>query len=308
MTGGRRARRSGPSSAPTPRAASRASRNAGSARTSTPAPPARTLHAELNEVCATLRANAAFLVVPTALGHRVRREGAADEGEAGHRRGERGHRSACSGPWPRCSPADAGVAVVQPDQNPVIVMSPSGTYQRAASRRSWRQPPPVAEQQRPRENVIDPGWSSGPRARPCGRRRPPHRRSPSSAGSHRSSGGAGRELVGSEPPRSVTHGAVVARASSSRSDTPSSSSSTAAAALRLLAAADHGHDDHSLPETPSELTVTTKLDGSPTRLTLGPVRFDQDRLKRGRRVMTRLVRGADGRMWTVHSRIEWRNP
>jgi hypothetical protein len=24
--------------------------------------------------------------------------------------------------------------------------------------------------------------------------------------------------------------------------------------------------------------------------------------------MTRLVRGADGRMWTVHSRIEWRNP
>lgn len=24
--------------------------------------------------------------------------------------------------------------------------------------------------------------------------------------------------------------------------------------------------------------------------------------------MTRLVRGADGRMWTVHSRVEWRNP
>ena len=24
--------------------------------------------------------------------------------------------------------------------------------------------------------------------------------------------------------------------------------------------------------------------------------------------MTRLVRGADGRMWTVRSQIEWRNP
>ena len=116
--------------------------------------PCATLHAELNEVCATLRANAAFLIVPSALGM-------AFAGKVLLTKAKLAIAAASVatigliGTMATVFSGGPGVAVVQPDQNPVIVMSPSGTSS-GQLQEIVAAPPPVAEQQRPRENMIAP--------------------------------------------------------------------------------------------------------------------------------------------------------
>jgi len=116
------------------------------------------LHTELNEVCATLRANAGFLVVPAALGLTFAGKvfltkaklalAAASVATVG-----------LFGTMAAVFNGGAGVAVVQPDQNPVIAMETSGSASAEHSQELVAAPPPAAEQQRvqPQENVVNPG-------------------------------------------------------------------------------------------------------------------------------------------------------
>lgn len=118
------------------------------------------LHAELNEVCATLRANAAFLVVPAALGLTFAGKvlltkakmalAAASVATIG-----------LVGTMAAVFSGGPGVAVLQPDQNPVVALDLSGSTSSEHSRGLVvaDPPPPAQEPQRekPRENVVNPG-------------------------------------------------------------------------------------------------------------------------------------------------------
>ncbi|WP_439662505.1 sigma-70 family RNA polymerase sigma factor [Lentzea sp. HUAS TT2] len=115
------------------------------------------LHTELNEVCATLRSSAAYLVVPSTLG-------LAFAGKVLFTKAKLAFAAASVatvglfGTMAAVFNGAAGVAVLQPDQNPVIAMNTSGS---ASSQHSQElvvaQPPPRLNQERQQENVINPG-------------------------------------------------------------------------------------------------------------------------------------------------------
>ena len=115
------------------------------------------LHTELNEVCATLRSSAAYLVVPSTLG-------LAFAGKVLFTKAKLAFAAASVatvglfGTMAAVFNGAAGVAVLQPDQNPVIAMNTSGS---ASSQHSQElvvaQPPPRVNQERQQENVINPG-------------------------------------------------------------------------------------------------------------------------------------------------------
>ncbi|SFR16889.1 RNA polymerase sigma factor, sigma-70 family [Lentzea waywayandensis] len=115
------------------------------------------LYTELNEVCATLRANSAFLIVPTTLG-------LAFAGKMFLTKAKLAFAAASVatiglfGTMAAVFNGGPGVAVLQPDQNPVVAMNTSGS---ASSEHSQglvvAQPPPEGHQQKPQENVINPG-------------------------------------------------------------------------------------------------------------------------------------------------------
>lgn len=118
------------------------------------------LYTELNEVCATLRANAAFLIVPSTLGFAFAGKLMISKAKmavvaAGFATvGLFGTMAAVFNGGP-------GVAVLQPDQHPVIAMSTPGS----SSGRSQEivvapAPPTQQQQQQPeqrQENVVNPG-------------------------------------------------------------------------------------------------------------------------------------------------------
>ncbi|USX50022.1 sigma-70 family RNA polymerase sigma factor [Lentzea sp. HUAS12] len=117
------------------------------------------LHTELNEVCATLRANAGFLVVPATLG-------LAFAGKVFFTKAKLAFAAASVatvglfGTMAAVFNGGAGVAVVQPDQNPVIAMETSGSSSSSRSQELVVAQPPAPEQQRqvkPQENVVNPG-------------------------------------------------------------------------------------------------------------------------------------------------------
>lgn len=115
------------------------------------------LHAELNEVCATLRANAAFLIVPSTLG-------LAFAGKVFLTKAKLAFAAASVatvglfGTMAAVFNGGAGVAVLQPDQNPVIAMNPSGSSSSEHSQGLVvAQPPPEGQREKPQENVINPG-------------------------------------------------------------------------------------------------------------------------------------------------------
>ena len=119
--------------------------------------PCSQLHTELNEVCAALRDHSALLVVPTTLG-------LAFAGKVFFTKAKLAFAAASVatvglfGTMAAVFNGGAGIAVLQPDQNPVIAMMPTGS---ASSGRSQElvvaQPPPVQQQEQQRENVINPG-------------------------------------------------------------------------------------------------------------------------------------------------------
>lgn len=115
------------------------------------------LYVELNEVCATLRANAAFLVVPSTLG-------LAFAGKVLFSKTKLAIAAASVATVGLIGTAAAvftggpGAAVLQPDQKPaVIAMSPSGSSSSGRSNEFVVAPPPPVRQEQPRENVINPG-------------------------------------------------------------------------------------------------------------------------------------------------------
>jgi RNA polymerase sigma factor (sigma-70 family) len=115
------------------------------------------LHIELNEVCATLRANAAFLVVPSTLG-------LAFAGKVLLSKTKLAIAAASVATVGLLGTAAAvltggpGAAVLQPDQKPaVIAMSPSGSSSSGSSNEFVVAPPPSVRQEQPRDNVINPG-------------------------------------------------------------------------------------------------------------------------------------------------------
>ncbi|GGU21336.1 hypothetical protein GCM10010178_11940 [Lentzea flava] len=116
------------------------------------------LYTELNEVCATLRANAAFLIVPSTLG-------LAFAGKVLISKAKLAVAAASVatvgliGTMAAVFNGGAGVAVLQPDQNPVIAMVTSGSSSSSHDQELVVAPPPQGEQQReqPRENVVNPG-------------------------------------------------------------------------------------------------------------------------------------------------------
>jgi hypothetical protein len=121
------------------------------------------LYTELNEVCATLRANAAFLVVPSTLGLAfagkvlISKTKMAVAAASVATVGLFGTIAAVLNGGP-------GVAILQPDQHPVIAMSTSGSSSghsqeiavapspEAQQQQQQQQPPPQQ-----RENVVNPG-------------------------------------------------------------------------------------------------------------------------------------------------------
>lgn len=115
------------------------------------------LYTELNEVCATLRANAAFLIVPSTLGLAfagkmlISKTKMAFVAASVATVGLIGTVAAVLNGGP-------GVAVLQPDQKPVIAMSTSGTSS-GHSQEIVVAPAPETQQQQkqPRENVVNPG-------------------------------------------------------------------------------------------------------------------------------------------------------
>jgi len=114
------------------------------------------LHAELNEVCATLRANAAFLIVPSTLG-------LAFAGKVLFTKAKLAFAAASVatiglfGTMATVFNGGDGVAVLQPDQNPaVIAMVPSGSSSAGHSEELVVAQPPPVRNEKPRENVINP--------------------------------------------------------------------------------------------------------------------------------------------------------
>ncbi|MFD4641562.1 sigma-70 family RNA polymerase sigma factor [Lentzea sp. NPDC058436] len=116
------------------------------------------LYTELNEVCATLRANAGFLVVPATLG-------LAFAGKVFFTKAKLAFAAASVatvglfGTMAAVFNGGAGVAVVQPDQNPVIAMETSGSASSQHSQELVAAPPPADGQRqvKPQENVVNPG-------------------------------------------------------------------------------------------------------------------------------------------------------
>jgi hypothetical protein len=115
------------------------------------------LHTELNEVCATLRASAAYLAVPAL--------GLAFAGKVFLTKAKLAFAAASVatvglfGTMAAVFNGSAGVAVLQPDQNPVIAMETSGSSSAEQSQELAVAQPPPPEQQRvePQENVVNPG-------------------------------------------------------------------------------------------------------------------------------------------------------
>ncbi|MGW6443634.1 sigma-70 family RNA polymerase sigma factor [Lentzea sp. NPDC055074] len=114
------------------------------------------LHTELNEVCATLRASAAYLVVPAL--------GLAFAGKVLFTKAKLAVAAASVatvglfGTMAAVFNGAPGVAVLQPDQNPVIAMSTSGSSSSEHSQELVvAQPPPPGQQRvEPQENVVNP--------------------------------------------------------------------------------------------------------------------------------------------------------
>lgn len=115
------------------------------------------LYTELNEVCATLRASAAYLAVPAL--------GLAFAGKVFLTKAKLAFAAASVatvglfGTMAAVFNGSAGVAVLQPDQNPVIAMETSGSSSAEHSQELAVAQPPPPEQQRvkPQENVVNPG-------------------------------------------------------------------------------------------------------------------------------------------------------
>ncbi|MCR3747140.1 RNA polymerase sigma factor, sigma-70 family [Lentzea californiensis] len=115
------------------------------------------LYTELNEVCATLRASAAYLAVPAL--------GLAFAGKVFLTKAKLAFAAASVatvglfGTMAAVFNGAAGVAVLQPDQNPVIAMETSGSSSSEHSQELAVAQPPPPEQQRvkPQENVVNPG-------------------------------------------------------------------------------------------------------------------------------------------------------
>lgn len=114
------------------------------------------LYTELNEVCATLRANAAFLIVPSTLGLAfagkvlISKTKMAFAAASVATIGLVGTMAAVFNGGP-------GVAVLQPDQKPVIAMSTSGTSSGHGQEIVVAPAPETQQQQQQRENVVNPG-------------------------------------------------------------------------------------------------------------------------------------------------------
>jgi RNA polymerase sigma factor (sigma-70 family) len=115
------------------------------------------LYTELNEVCATLRANAAFLIVPSTLG-------LAFAGKVLFSKTKLAFAAASVatvgllGTVAAVFNGGPGVAVLQPDQHPVIAMSTSGTASSGRSQELVVAPAPETRQkEQPHENVVNPG-------------------------------------------------------------------------------------------------------------------------------------------------------
>ncbi|MDX8032173.1 sigma-70 family RNA polymerase sigma factor [Lentzea sp. BCCO 10_0856] len=123
--------------------------------------PCSQLYVELNEVCAALREHSALLVVPTTLG-------LAFAGKVFFTKAKLAFAAASVatvglfGTMAAVFNGGAGVAVLQPDQNPVIAMMPTGSASSGHSQELVvAQPPPVQRQEQQRENVINPGGRGG---------------------------------------------------------------------------------------------------------------------------------------------------
>ena len=114
------------------------------------------LYTELNEVCATLRANAAFLIVPSTLG-------LAFAGKVLFTKAKLAFAAASVatvglfGTMAAVFNGGPGVAVLQPDQHPVIALMPTGSASSAHNQELVVAQPPVQPQEKPRENVVNPG-------------------------------------------------------------------------------------------------------------------------------------------------------
>ncbi|MEU0879999.1 sigma-70 family RNA polymerase sigma factor [Lentzea sp. NPDC005914] len=116
------------------------------------------LYTELNEVCAALRANAAFLIVPSTLGLAfagkmlISKAKLAVVAAGVATIGLFGTMAAVFNGGP-------GVAVLQPDQRPVIAMSTSGSASSGHSQELVAAPAPQTQQkqEQPHENVVNPG-------------------------------------------------------------------------------------------------------------------------------------------------------
>lgn len=126
------------------------------------------LYTELNEVCATLRASAAYLVVPAL--------GLAFAGKVLFTKAKLAVAAASVatvglfGTVAAVLNGAPGVAVLQPDQNPVIAMTTSGSASSEHSQELAVAPPPEQQRVKPQENV----------ANPVGKRQETVRRTPSS--------------------------------------------------------------------------------------------------------------------------------
>ncbi|HUQ54416.1 sigma-70 family RNA polymerase sigma factor [Lentzea sp.] len=115
------------------------------------------LHAELNEVCATLRANAAFLIVPSGLG-------LAFAGKVFFTKAKMAFAAASVatvglvGTMAAVFTGGPGVAVLEPDQNPVIALNTSsGTSSSGHSQEVVVAPPPQGRrQEQAQANVVNP--------------------------------------------------------------------------------------------------------------------------------------------------------
>ncbi|MFI6100655.1 sigma-70 family RNA polymerase sigma factor [Lentzea sp. NPDC051213] len=120
--------------------------------------PCSQLHAELNEVCATLRANAAFLVVPSTLG-------LAFAGKVLLSKAKIAIAAASVatigliGTAATVFNGGPGIALLQPDQNPAVIAlnTSSGSASAGHSNEVVVAPPPQGQQEKPRENVVNPG-------------------------------------------------------------------------------------------------------------------------------------------------------
>ncbi len=115
------------------------------------------LHAELNEVCSALRADAAFLVVPSTLG-------LAFAGKVIFTKAKMALAAASVatvglvGTMAAVFTGGPGMAVLEPDQNPVIAMSTSSGSASSSHHRELvvAPPPPQGRREQPHENLVNP--------------------------------------------------------------------------------------------------------------------------------------------------------